>query len=307
MISRRNGIATANASSSEPTSWNSSPHSPLVREALAADADLGTGSGGGVHATAPGAAVPADRQVAGLRRGGQLAAHAVVEDLHPRRPHPPVELQDVHLHLGDLVDQAAVVLHAHVPGVCVPHVHAAELARRRRRHVQLRQLQGRLPLGDDVAGELEHRAQPFQELVRRMHGPGVVPSCDHHAAAPVEIDRLQQIRPVSGEPTGVHRAPLHQPAHGVIRPRPADQDQTAPRPCRGFRDDRQPSAAQQLDVAPDLLRHEPVNVVGRGVQVNRAARDAVLDQDRVAHRILLEQAVTGFRRRVIAAHRSQIM
>ena len=135
---------------------------PLVREALPADADLGTGTGGSVHAAAPGAAVPADRQVAGLPRGGELAAHALMEHLDPRRSHPPVELQDVHLHFCELIDQAAVVLHAHVPSVGVPDVHAAELARGSRRHVQLRQLQAGRVLGNDVAGELEHHAQPLQ-------------------------------------------------------------------------------------------------------------------------------------------------
>ena len=120
---------------------------PFVVVATGADAQVGAGAGGGVHAAAPGARVLADRQVPGLEGRGQLALNAAVGEPDPGRAHAPRELQDVHLQLGELVDQVPVLVQPHVPGVAVPDVHAPELPRRIDRQVEVRHVEGGLASG----------------------------------------------------------------------------------------------------------------------------------------------------------------
>ena len=256
---------------------------PFVVVAVGADTQVGAGAGGGVHAAAPGARVLADRQVPGLGCGGELALHPLVGEPDPGRPHAPRELQDVHLQLGELVDQVPVFIQAHVPGVAVPDVHATVLPRGVDRHIQLREGEGGLALGDDVVRELKHDAQPLQQLVRGVHGArGIFASRDDRRAA-VDRQRLQQVAAFGLQHREVDRALIGQPLHRGVGIGAAHQDQ-AGRAVLGVRgqlgvgDDRQPPPAQPLQVRLHLLRHEAVKLVGIRAHDHRRARNAVLEQ-----------------------------
>ena len=239
---------------------------PFVVVAVGADAQVGAGAGRGVHAAAPGARILADRQVPGLDGGGELALHAAVGEPDPGRPHAPRELQDVHLQLGELVDQVPVLVQPHVPGIAVPDVHAPELPRRVDRQVQVRQVEGRLALGHDVVGELKHDAEPLQQLVGGVHRAGRIVAAGDDRAAAVEGDGLQQVAALGLQRREVDAAPIGQPPHRGVLIGAADQDQAGAVALRAarqlrVRDDRQPSAAEPRQVRLQLTGHEAMEFV----------------------------------------------
>ena len=256
---------------------------PFVVVAVRADAQVGARAGGGVHAAAPGARVPADRQVPGLEGGGELALHAAVGEPDPGRPHAPRELQDVHLQLGELIDQVPVLVESHVPGIAVPDVHASVLPRGIDRHIQLRQVEGGLALGHDVVRELEHDAQPLQQLVGGVHGARGIVAAGHDRRAAVELDGLQQVAALRMQRREVDGAPIGQPPRRGVGIRAADQDQAGALALRAagqlrLRDDRYPSAAEPRQVRLQLARHKAVKLVCTRADDDRPSRDAVLEQ-----------------------------
>ena len=169
----------------------------------------------------------------------------------------------------------------------MPDVYAPELPGRIHRQVQIRQVEGGCAFGHHVVRELEHDAQPLQQLVGGVHGSRGIAAAGDERRAAVERDRLQQVAAFGIQHREVDGAPIGEPPHRGVLIGASDQNQRGAVALRAsgqlrVRDDRQPSAGQPFHVRLQLAGHEAVELVRIRARDHRPARGAVLEQS-VSH------------------------